>query len=191
MRLRRQEFAKLVWLSDRRALIIAAASTNSWSRPSFGCSCMGEGCQPVISRQGAPSRYRDAVSLPLRTAARARRTESNGWCPTRVRSCRQGRCAVAGFLQPGTTRLLRHGFGRTIYTLESTGPAPGAYDSKPVKSHGPPMRRHPRSEQRRQTRIFPLLRLPLLLETICSVFIPTLPGADVHFATGFVERVGA
>jgi long-subunit acyl-CoA synthetase (AMP-forming) len=35
-----------------------------------------------------------------------------------------------------------------------------------------------------------VLPLPLLLETICSIFIPTSLGAYVHFDTGLAERTG-
>src|ERR1700694_4641841 len=35
-----------------------------------------------------------------------------------------------------------------------------------------------------------VLPLPLLLETICSIFIPALLGAYVHFDTGLAEQVG-
>jgi long-subunit acyl-CoA synthetase (AMP-forming) len=35
-----------------------------------------------------------------------------------------------------------------------------------------------------------VLPLPLLLETICSIFIPTLLGAYVHFDAGLAEQVG-
>jgi long-subunit acyl-CoA synthetase (AMP-forming) len=35
-----------------------------------------------------------------------------------------------------------------------------------------------------------VLPLPLLLETICSIFIPTLLGAYVHFDTGLAEQIG-
>jgi hypothetical protein len=39
--------------------------------------------------------------------------------------------------------------------------------------------------------IFPSrMVLPLLLESICSIFIPTLLGAHVHFDTGLAEQVG-
>ena len=81
------------------------------------------------------------------------------------------------------------GFGQIIYTSGSTGQPKGvrhlsgqiAWSASALSSA---------TGATADDRYLSVLPLPLLLETICSVFIPTLLGAYVHFDKGMAERVG-
>src|SRR6202165_1695708 len=81
------------------------------------------------------------------------------------------------------------GFGQIIYTSGSTGQPKGvrlesgqiAWSAAALGSA---------TGATATDSYLSVLPLPLLLETICSIFIPTLLGAYVHFDTGLAERVG-
>src|SRR5712675_2456280 len=81
------------------------------------------------------------------------------------------------------------GFGQIIYTSGSTGQPKGvrhlsgqiAWSAAALASA---------TGAAATDSYLSVLPLPLLLETICSIFTPTLLGAYVHFDTGLAERVG-
>ena len=81
------------------------------------------------------------------------------------------------------------GFGQIIYTSGSTGQPKGvrlesgqiAWSAAALGSA---------TGAAATDSYLSVLPLPLLLETICSIFIPTLLGAYVHFDTGLAEQVG-
>jgi long-subunit acyl-CoA synthetase (AMP-forming) len=81
------------------------------------------------------------------------------------------------------------GFGQIIYTSGSTGQPKGvrhlsgqiAWSAAALASA---------TGASAADSYLSVLPLPLLLETICSVFIPALLGAPVHFDTGLAERAG-
>jgi long-subunit acyl-CoA synthetase (AMP-forming) len=81
------------------------------------------------------------------------------------------------------------GFGQIIYTSGSTGQPKGvrhqsgqiAWSSAALASA---------IAASATDSYLSVLPLPLLLETICSIFIPTSLGAYVHFDTGLAERAG-
>jgi long-subunit acyl-CoA synthetase (AMP-forming) len=81
------------------------------------------------------------------------------------------------------------GFGQIIYTSGSTGQPKGvrhlsgqiAWSAAALASA---------TGASAADSYLSVLPLPLLLETICSVFIPTLLGAYVHFDAGLAERAG-
>lgn len=80
-------------------------------------------------------------------------------------------------------------FAQVIYTSGSTGAPKGV-------RHGPRqlgwMTRALAQtvEAGPEDHYLSVLPLPLLLETLCAVFIPTLVGAQVRFETGLPERIG-
>jgi long-subunit acyl-CoA synthetase (AMP-forming) len=81
------------------------------------------------------------------------------------------------------------GFGQIIYTSGSTGQPKGVrHQSGQIAwSAGALASATAASATDSYLSVLPL---PLLLETICSIFIPASLGAYVHFDTGLAERVG-
>src|ERR1700688_5031512 len=81
------------------------------------------------------------------------------------------------------------GFGQIIYTSGSTGQPKGVrHQSGQIAWSAAAM--GAATAARAKDTYLSVLPLPLLLETICSIFIPTLLGAYVHFDTGLAEQVG-
>jgi long-subunit acyl-CoA synthetase (AMP-forming) len=69
----------------------------------------------------------------------------------------------------GQPKGVRHQSGQIAWSAAALGTATGAVATDSYLS---------------------VLPLPLLLETICSIFIPAMLGARVHFEIGLAERVG-
>jgi long-subunit acyl-CoA synthetase (AMP-forming) len=81
------------------------------------------------------------------------------------------------------------GFGQIIYTSGSTGQPKGVrHQSGQIAWSAAAL--GTATAARATDTYLSVLPLPLLLETICSIFIPTLLGAYVHFDTGLAEQVG-
>jgi long-subunit acyl-CoA synthetase (AMP-forming) len=81
------------------------------------------------------------------------------------------------------------GFGQIIYTSGSTGQPKGVrHQSGQIAWSAAALA--VATAARETDSYLSVLPLPLLLETICSIFIPTSLGASVHFDTGLAERVG-
>jgi long-subunit acyl-CoA synthetase (AMP-forming) len=81
------------------------------------------------------------------------------------------------------------GFGQIIYTSGSTGQPKGVrHQSGQIAWSAAALA--VATAARETDSYLSVLPLPLLLETICSIFIPTSLGACVHFDTGLAERVG-
>lgn len=81
------------------------------------------------------------------------------------------------------------GFGQIIYTSGSTGQPKGVRHQSGQIAWSAATLGSATAASAADTYLS-VLPLPLLLETICSVFIPALLGAYVHFDTGLAERVG-
>jgi long-subunit acyl-CoA synthetase (AMP-forming) len=81
------------------------------------------------------------------------------------------------------------GFGQIIYTSGSTGQPKGVrHQSGQIAWSAAAL--GSATGAAATDSYLSVLPLPLLLETICSVFIPTLLGAYVHFDTSLAEQVG-
>jgi long-subunit acyl-CoA synthetase (AMP-forming) len=81
------------------------------------------------------------------------------------------------------------GFGQIIYTSGSTGQPKGVrHESGQIAWSAAAL--GSATGAAATDSYLSVLPLPLLLETICSIFIPTLLGAYVHFDTGLAEQVG-
>jgi long-subunit acyl-CoA synthetase (AMP-forming) len=81
------------------------------------------------------------------------------------------------------------GFGQIIYTSGSTGQPKGVrHESGQIAWSAVAL--GSATGAAATDSYLSALPLPLLLETICSIFIPTLLGAYVHFDTGLAEQVG-
>jgi long-subunit acyl-CoA synthetase (AMP-forming) len=81
------------------------------------------------------------------------------------------------------------GFGQIIYTSGSTGQPKGVrHQSGQIAWSAAAL--GSATGAAATDSYLSVLPLPLLLETICSIFIPALLGAYVHFDTGLAERVG-
>jgi long-subunit acyl-CoA synthetase (AMP-forming) len=81
------------------------------------------------------------------------------------------------------------GFGQIIYTSGSTGQPKGVrHQSGQVAWSAAALAAATGATA--QDSYLSVLPLPLLLETICSIFIPAMLGAYVHFDTGLAEQVG-
>jgi long-subunit acyl-CoA synthetase (AMP-forming) len=81
------------------------------------------------------------------------------------------------------------GFGQIIYTSGSTGQPKGVrHESGQIAWSAAALAAAtgPTAEDT----YLSVLPLPLLLETICSIFIPAMLGAYVHFDTALAEQVG-
>jgi long-subunit acyl-CoA synthetase (AMP-forming) len=81
------------------------------------------------------------------------------------------------------------GFGQIIYTSGSTGQPKGVRHQSGQITWSAAAMGTATAASAKDTYLS-VLPLPLLLETICSIFIPTLLGAYVHFDTGLAEHVG-
>jgi long-subunit acyl-CoA synthetase (AMP-forming) len=81
------------------------------------------------------------------------------------------------------------GFGQIIYTSGSTGQPKGVRHQSGQIAWSAAALGTATAASATDTYLS-VLPLPLLLETLCSIFIPTLLGAYVHFDTGFAEQVG-
>jgi long-subunit acyl-CoA synthetase (AMP-forming) len=81
------------------------------------------------------------------------------------------------------------GFGQIIYTSGSTGQPKGVrHQSGQIAWSAIALGAATAASA--TDSYLSVLPLPLLLETICSIFIPTSLGAYVHFDTGLAERTG-
>jgi long-subunit acyl-CoA synthetase (AMP-forming) len=81
------------------------------------------------------------------------------------------------------------GFGQIIYTSGSTGQPKGVrHQSGQIAWSAAALASATAASA--TDSYLSVLPLPLLLETICSIFIPASLGAYVHFDTGMAERVG-
>jgi long-subunit acyl-CoA synthetase (AMP-forming) len=81
------------------------------------------------------------------------------------------------------------GFGQIIYTSGSTGQPKGVrHQSGQIAWSAAAL--GSATGAAATDSYLSVLPLPLLLETICSIFIPTRLGANVHFDTGLAEQVG-
>jgi long-subunit acyl-CoA synthetase (AMP-forming) len=81
------------------------------------------------------------------------------------------------------------GFGQIIYTSGSTGQPKGVrHESGQIAWSAAALGSATAAVA--TDSYLSVLPLPLLLETICSIFIPTLLGAYVHFDTGLADQVG-
>ena len=81
------------------------------------------------------------------------------------------------------------GFGQIIYTSGSTGQPKGVrHESGQIAWSAAAL--GSATGATATDSYLSVLPLPLLLETICSIFIPALLGAYVHFDTGLAEQVG-
>lgn len=81
------------------------------------------------------------------------------------------------------------GFGQIVYTSGSTGRPKGVrHQSGQIAWSAAALISATQASPKDS--YLSVLPLPLLLETICSVFIPTTLGARVHFDASLAERVG-
>jgi long-subunit acyl-CoA synthetase (AMP-forming) len=81
------------------------------------------------------------------------------------------------------------GFGQIIYTSGSTGQPKGVrHESGQIAWSAAALATATGATA--ADSYLSVLPLPLLLETICSIFIPAMLGACVHFDTGLAEQVG-
>jgi long-subunit acyl-CoA synthetase (AMP-forming) len=82
-----------------------------------------------------------------------------------------------------------NGFGQIIYTSGSTGQPKGVRHESGQIAWSAAALVAATSASADDTYLS-VLPLPLLLETICSIFIPAMLGAHVHFDTTLAEQVG-
>jgi long-subunit acyl-CoA synthetase (AMP-forming) len=81
------------------------------------------------------------------------------------------------------------GFGQIIYTSGSTGQPKGVrHQSGQIAWSAAALAAATGATA--EDSYLSVLPLPLLLETICSIFIPAILGAYVHFDSGLAEQVG-
>ena len=81
------------------------------------------------------------------------------------------------------------GFGQIIYTSGSTGRPKGVRHQSGQIAWSAEALANATGATAEDTYLS-VLPLPLLLETICSIFIPAMLGAYVHFDTALAEQVG-
>jgi long-subunit acyl-CoA synthetase (AMP-forming) len=81
------------------------------------------------------------------------------------------------------------GFGQIIYTSGSTGQPKGVRHESGQIAWSAAALANATGAAAEDTYLS-VLPLPLLLETICSIFIPAMLGAYVHFDTALAEQVG-
>src|SRR5882757_754386 len=81
------------------------------------------------------------------------------------------------------------GFGQVIYTSGSTGQPKGVRHESGQIAWSTAALANATGATAEDTYLS-VLPLPLLLETICSIFIPAMLGAYVHFDTALAEQVG-
>jgi long-subunit acyl-CoA synthetase (AMP-forming) len=81
------------------------------------------------------------------------------------------------------------GFGQIIYTSGSTGQPKGVrHESGQIAWSAAALAKATGATA--EDTYLSVLPLPLLLETICSIFIPAMLGAYVHFDTALAEQIG-
>jgi len=81
------------------------------------------------------------------------------------------------------------GFGQIIYTSGSTGQPKGVRHESGQIAWSAAALANATGATTEDTYLS-VLPLPLLLETICSIFIPAMLGACVHFDTALAEKIG-
>ncbi|MGX9983109.1 AMP-binding protein [Methylobacterium fujisawaense] len=168
---------------EHRALGLLAPNGVAWAVAQLACACAGRTLVPLPTFFSAVQRdhvIRDAsIDCILATPDLIERAAGHGVAVQTLD------IDARADLQPEAAGR----FAQVIYTSGSTGAPKGV-------RHGPRqlgwMTRALAQtvEARPEDRYLSVLPLPLLLETLCAIFIPTLVGARVRFETGLPERIG-
>ncbi|MDQ0390955.1 AMP-binding protein [Labrys monachus] len=185
---REELLARLAGLArhiDPKARVVGIFAQNGidWAVAQLGCALAGKIVVPLPTFFSAAQLghiVRDAsVDLILASGATLPRAQSAG-VATRL----------IGSYEPHR-RLpdIRDGFGQVIYTSGSTGQPKGVRHFSGQIAWSTAALATATGATARDSYLS-VLPLPLLLETICAVFVPVLLGARVHFETELAEAVG-
>lgn len=185
---RRELFARVAGLASElrpapRTVGILAPNGIDWVIAQLACAFAGKTVVPLptfFSAAQLEHIVRDAsVEFVLASERTAELALRSGLPGRAIRSARIGP-------EPGE---VVDGFGQIIYTSGSTGRPKGVrHESGQMAWSAAAL--IAATQASANDSYLSVLPLPLLLETICSVFVPTKLGARVHFDTSLAERVG-
>jgi long-subunit acyl-CoA synthetase (AMP-forming) len=185
---RRELFARVTALaadlrSQPRTIGIYAPNGLDWVIAQLACALAGKIVVPLptfFSPAQLGHVVRDAsVELILATKQTTAVAAQSG-VPTNVIGIDRTGAAVSD---------VTDGFGQIIYTSGSTGQPKGVRHQSGQIAWSAAALAAATGATAEDTYLS-VLPLPLLLETICSIFIPAILGAYVHFDSGLAEQVG-
>jgi long-subunit acyl-CoA synthetase (AMP-forming) len=162
---------------------ILAANGIDWVVAQLGCALAGKIVVPLptffSSAQLGHIVSTASVGLILTTKEAMPLTQQSGVATRLIRD----HVALTGRRDPVG------GFGQIIYTSGSTGQPKGVrHESGQIAWSAAALAAATGATE--EDTYLSVLPLPLLLETVCSIFIPAMLGAHVHFDTALAEQVG-
>jgi long-subunit acyl-CoA synthetase (AMP-forming) len=190
---RRALFARVVALAadlkaKPRTVGIYAPNGVAWVIAQLACALAGKIAVPLptfFSPAQLGHVVRDASVELILAAEQAAALAVQSGVPTNVIDIHRLGAAVPGAGLPDVI----DGFGQIIYTSGSTGQPKGVrHQSGQIAWSAAAL--GSATGARATDSYLSVLPLPLLLETICSIFIPASLGAYVHFDVGLAERIG-
>lgn len=185
---RRELFSRVVGFASELALApktvgILAPNGIDWVIAQLACAFAGKTVVPLptfFSATQLEHVVRDASVEFILASERTAELVGQSGLPTRT---------IAGGGTATDFAEFVDGFGQIVYTSGSTGRPKGVrLQSGQIAWSAATL--IAATQASADDSYLSVLPLPLLLETICSVFIPTALGAHVHFDAGLAERVG-
>jgi long-subunit acyl-CoA synthetase (AMP-forming) len=169
--------------TQSRTIGILAPNGVDWVIAQLACALAGKIAVPLPTFFSSPQLghvLRGAsVGLILTTDQTMARTQQSGVTTSLIGD----HAAAMGLPDPVD------GFGQIIYTSGSTGQPKGVrHESGQIAWSAAALAAATGATA--EDSYLSVLPLPLLLETICSIFIPAMLGAYVHFDTTLAEQVG-
>ena len=190
---RRELFAGVTALAadlkdQPRTIGICAPNGLGWVTAQLACALAGKIAVPMptfFSPAQLGHVVRDASVELIHAAEQTAALADQSGVPTKVIGIHRLGAAVPGAGVPDVI----DGFGQIIYTSGSTGQPKGVrHQSGQIAWSAAAL--GSATGARATDSYLSVLPLPLLLEMICSIFIPASLGAYVHFDGGLAERIG-
>src|SRR6202163_567137 len=185
---RRELFARVTALAadlkgQPRTIGIYAPNGLGWVIAQLACALAGKIVVPLptfFSPAQLGHVIRDASVELILASEQTTALAAQSGVPTHVIDIQRAGAGLADMID---------GFGQIIYTSGSTGQPKGVrHQSGQIAWSAAALASATGATA--TDSYLSVLPLPLLLETICSIFIPTLLGAYVHFDSGLAEQVG-